>query len=63
MVEVAEESAKLSRIRFQEGVILASELIDAEARLTDALAGRTTARAENRIAIANLRRATGSNQF
>lgn len=63
MVEVAEESAKLSRVRFQEGVILASELIDTEVRLTDALARRTSARAEYRIAIANLRKATGVNQF
>lgn len=63
MVEVAEESAQLSRIRFQEGVILASDLIDMEMRLTDAQARRASAKAENRIAIANLRRATGSGQF
>jgi len=63
MVTVAEESTKLSRIRFQEGVILASDLIDIEMRLTDARARRATAKAENRIAIANLRRATGSGQF
>jgi outer membrane protein TolC len=63
MVEVAEESASLSRIRFQEGVILASDLIDMEMRLTDARASRASAKAENRIAIANLRRATGVEQF
>jgi len=63
MVEVAEESAKLSRTRFQEGVILASDLIDTEMRLTDARARRASAKAENRIAIANLRRATGAGQF
>lgn len=63
MVEVAEESAQLSRIRFQEGVILASDLIDMEMRLTDARARRASAKAENRIAIANLRRATGARQF
>lgn len=63
MVEVAKESAKLSRIRFREGVILASDLIDTEVRLTDALAGHSAARADNRIAIANLLRATGIDQF
>jgi len=63
MVEVAEESATLSRSRFQEGVILASDLIDTEMRLTDARARRANARAENKIAIANLRRATGARQF
>ena len=63
MVEVAEESAKLSRSRFQEGVILASDLIDTEMRLTDARARRASAKAENRIAVANLRRATGAGQF
>ncbi len=63
MVEVAKESAALSRIRFQEGVILASDLIDMEMRLTDARARRTAARTENRIAIANLRRVTGAEQF
>jgi outer membrane protein TolC len=63
MVEVAEESAKLSRLRFQEGVILAMDLIDMEMRLTDALARRASARTENSIAIANLRRTTGSDQY
>lgn len=63
MVEVAEESAKLSRIRFVEGIILASDLIDMEMRLTDAHARRAAAKTENRIAIANLRRVTGAQQF
>ena len=36
MVEQAEESAHLSRERFKEGLILSSELIDVENRLTDA---------------------------
>lgn len=63
MVEVAEESAKLSRLRFREGVILAMDLIDMEMRLTDALARRASARTENAIAIANLLRATGNNQY
>jgi len=63
MVEVAEESARLSRIRFQEGVILASDLIDREMRLTDARASQASARADNRVAVANLRWATGAGQF
>lgn len=63
MVEVARESATLSRLRFQEGVILAMDLIDMEMRLTDALARRASARTENAIAIANLLRATGNSQY
>ncbi len=63
MVDVAEEVARLSRARFKEGVILASELIDLEMRLTDARARQLTAKAGHQVAIANLRRATGSAQF
>ena len=63
MVKVAQESATLSRVRFQEGIILAMDLIDMEMRLTDARARLASARAEKRIAIANLRRATGTGQF
>ena len=63
MVEQAEESASLSRERFKEGVILSSDLIDVENRLTDALVRRTIARTSQRIAIADLRRAVGLNQF
>ncbi|MFV0438714.1 MAG: TolC family protein [Desulfopila sp.] len=63
MVRVAQESARLSRQRFREGTLLAAELIDREMRLTDALARQATAGTDNRIAIANLRRATGSGQF
>lgn len=63
MVEVAAESTQLARIRFKEGIILASDLIDSEMRLSDAQARRASARAENAIAVANLRRATGIGQF
>jgi outer membrane protein len=63
MVDVADEVARLSRARFKEGVILASELIDLEMRLTDARARQLTAKAGYQVAIANLRRATGSAQF
>ncbi len=63
MVEVAEESARLSRERFRQGVILSSELIDVENRLTDALLRQTMARAARRIAVADLRRSLGLPQF
>lgn len=63
MVGVAEEVARLSRARFKEGVILASDLIDFEMRLTDARARQLAAKAGYMVAIANLRRATGLEQF
>lgn len=63
MVGVAEEVARLSRERFKEGVILSSDLIDFEMRLSDARARQLAARAGYQVAIANLRRATGLAQF
>ena len=63
MVEQAEESASLSRERFKEGVILSSDLIDVENRLTEAHVRNTVARASHRIAIADFRRAVGMQQF
>lgn len=63
IIELAEESANLNRERFKEGLILSSELIDVENRLTNARVRRTLARTEKRIAIADLRRAVGLGQF
>ncbi len=63
MVETAEESARLSRIRFREGVILSSNLIDVETRLTEALLKQSTAKANYIVSIANLRRAAGLPQY
>ncbi len=63
MVEQATESARLSRERFKEGVILSSELIEVENRLTDARVHHLMAKAGRRIAIADLRRAAGLGQF
>jgi len=63
MVQVAQKSTELSRARFQEGLILVSDLIDFEMRLTDAKARGAAARADHQIAIANLRRAVGADQF
>ena len=59
----AEESARLNRIRFNEGVVLASDLIAVENRLTAARLRRTVAMASRRIAVADLRRALGLPQF
>ncbi len=62
-VELATESARLSRERFLEGLILSSDLIDVENRLTDTLVRHTQARAARRIAVADLRWAGGMGQF
>lgn len=59
MVESAEESASLSRSRFESGVILSSELIDVENRLTEARMHRAYAISQVAIAKANLNRAYG----
>jgi outer membrane protein TolC len=63
MVEVAQESAQLSRERFKEGVILSSDVLDTEVRLTDTLVRQSAARVNHRIATANLRRALGYQQY
>ena len=63
MVASARESARLSRVRFKEGIVLSSELIDTENRLTDALLSHSLARAARKIAIADLRRSAGLHQF
>lgn len=63
MVDVAEEVVRLSRARFKEGVILASEMIDLEIRVTDARARHLHAAAAHQVAIANLRKTAGLPQF
>lgn len=63
MVASAEESARLARLRFKEGVVLSSELIETENRLTDARLSHALATAARKIAIADLRRAVGLAQF
>jgi len=63
MVEQAEESAALNRERFKEGLVLSSELIDVENRLIDAKVRYTQSLAAQRVAVADLRRATGLDQF
>lgn len=63
MVAAAEESARLARLRFKEGVFLASELIETEKRLTEARLSHLMATAARKIAIADLRRTVGLGQF
>ncbi len=63
MVALAMESARLSRVRFKEGVILSSDLIETEKRLTDAKVHDSLARTTRNIAVADLRRARGVPQF
>ncbi len=58
-VAQAEESASLSRARFEQGVLLAAELIGTESRLTEMRLGRVLATADERLAVVQLRRALG----
>ncbi|MEW6594308.1 MAG: TolC family protein [Thermodesulfobacteriota bacterium] len=62
-VEQAQESARINRLRFGEGVVLAADLIAVENRLTEAMVRRTVAETARRIALADLRRALGLPQF
>jgi outer membrane protein TolC len=58
-VDQAEESAALSRARFEEGALLTADLIGVEGRLIEARMRRAVAAADERIALAELRRALG----
>jgi outer membrane protein len=58
-VAQAEESASLSRARYEQGVLLAAELIGTESRLTEMRLGRVLATADERLALVQLRRALG----
>jgi outer membrane protein TolC len=58
-VAQAEESAALSRARFEKGALLAADLIGVESRLIEARLRRTVAEADERIALVELRRALG----
>ena len=55
----AEESASLSRSRFEAGSLLTAELIGVEGRLMEARMRSAVALADQKIAIAQLRRAVG----
>ena len=63
MMASAKESARLFRERFKAGLVLSSELIDTENRLTEAQVRHALANAEQRVAVANLRRACGLLQY
>jgi len=55
----AEESAALSRARFEKGALLTADLIGVEGRLIEARMHRAVAVADERIALAEWRRALG----
>lgn len=58
-VELATESAALSRARFDKEALLSADLIGAESRLLEARLRRTVAAADERLALVELRRALG----
>ena len=58
-VAQAEESARLSRARFEQGALLTAELIATESRLVETRMRRVVAEADERIALVDLRRAVG----
>jgi len=62
-VELAAESAQLTRVRFEQGLALATQLIDAETALTAARVRLAQAEADRLIAIAALRKALGLPQL
>ncbi len=55
----AAESAELTRSRFEQGLALSTQLIDAETALTAARVRRVEAESDRRVAIAALRKALG----
>jgi outer membrane protein TolC len=62
-VSQALESASLTHIRFLEGAALSTQLIDAETALVSARVRRAEAEADQRIALASLRKAVGLPQL
>jgi len=62
-VEQASESVDLIRSRFQQGLSLHTQLMDAEAALIAARVRRTQAETDRRIAVAALRKALGLPQI
>ncbi len=58
-VAQAEESAALSRARFEKGLLLTADLIGVEGRLIEARMRHAFAAADERIAVADYRRALG----
>jgi outer membrane protein TolC len=62
-VTLAEESLRIKRERFSEGLVLAVDLIDAQNRLSETQVRRSDAAIARKIAIAELRHAEGLPQF
>src|SRR5262249_36890398 len=62
-VSQAGESATLTRARFDQGAALATQLMDAETALVSARVRRAEAEADQRIAVAALRKAVGLPQL
>lgn len=62
-VEQADESAALTRARFEKGAVLIADLIGVEGRLIEARMRRAVAAADERIALAELRCALGLPTF
>jgi outer membrane protein len=62
-VAQALESASLTQARFQQGAALSTQLMDAETALVGARVGRAEAEADQRIALAALRKAVGLPQL
>jgi outer membrane protein TolC len=58
-VAQAEESAALTRARFEKGLLLSADLIGVESRLIEARVRHAFAAADERIAVADYRRAVG----
>lgn len=63
VIAQAAESVTLTRARFEQGLALATQLIDAETALTAARVRRAEAEADRRIAVAALRKALGLPQL
>lgn len=63
VVGQAQESVELTRARFEQGLAIATQLIDAETALTAARVRRAEAQADRRIAVAALRKALGMSQL
>lgn len=59
----AAESEQLTRARFEQGLALATQLIDSETALTGARVRRAEAEADQRIAVAAVRKALGMPQL
>jgi outer membrane protein TolC len=62
-VSQASQSAELTRARFEQGAALATQLMDTETALVGARVRRAEAEADQRIAVAALRKALGLSQL